>query len=86
MPDAPDPYDAKWLPRTRRALAVSGRLTELAAVLANETSRDRDAWVHFLRRILSGEVKADPELVFRIDGFLGGPVRERPEASPELPF
>ena len=86
MPDAPDPYDAKWLPRTRRALAVSGRLTELAAVLANETTRDRDEWAQFLRKILDGEVKADPELVFRIDGFLGRPVKVRPEQSPELPF
>ena len=86
MPDKPDPYETKWLPRTRRALAASGRLTELAAVLANETSRDRDDWARFLRRILDGEVKPDPELVFRIDGFLGRAVKIKPEAPPELPF
>lgn len=86
MPESPDPYDTKWLPRTRRALAVSGRLTELAAVLANETTRDRDEWAQFLRQILDGETKADPELVFRIDGFLGRPVKVRAEPSPELPF
>jgi hypothetical protein len=86
MPPAPDPYETQWLPRTRRALAPSGRLSELSAILATETSRDRDEWARFLRRILDGEVKPDPELVFRIDGFLGRPVRTPSEGSPELPF
>ena len=83
---APDPYDAKWLPRTRRALAVSGRVTELTIILAAETGRSRDDWAGRLRRILDGDEKASPGIVFRIDGFLGRPIPSPPDPSPDLPL
>lgn len=87
MPDpASAPYEGKWLPRTRRALAPSGRLTELAILLAAETGRQQSDWAQRLRRILDGEETASPAIVFRIDQFLGRPVGPPPDSSPELPF
>lgn len=83
---SPDPYTSKWLPRTRRALAPSGRITELALLLAAETGREQDHWIQRLRGILDGDVTAPPALVFRIDQFLGRPAPPDPDPSPDLPL
>ena len=87
MPEQPPtPYYAKWLPRTRRALSASGRLSELAEILSSEDQQSADAWSTRLRRILDGHEYAHPAIVFRIDRFLARPVSPPPTPSPELPL
>ena len=71
MPErAREVYYLEWLPRIRRALAPSGLLTELALTLAAETGLSSTDWSQRLRRILHGQERAAPDLVFRIDQFL----------------
>lgn len=82
----PAPYYTQWLPRTRRALSPSGRLTELAAILSAEDETPATDWSTRLRRILDGHEYAHPTLVFRIDRFLARPVDPPPPPSPELPL
>lgn len=82
----PTPYYAKWLPRTRRALSDSGRLSELAEILSSEDQQPVVDWSARLRRILDGHEYAHPAIVFRIDQFLARPVASPPTPSPELPF
>ena len=87
MPENPPaPYYTKWLPRTRRALSASGRLSELATILSSENQLPASDWSTRLRRILDGHEYAHPSLVFRIDQFLARPVSPPPPPSPELPF
>jgi hypothetical protein len=79
-------YYLKWLPKIRRALAPSGRLSELAHTLAGESGESTHDWHTRLRMILTGHELARPDLVFRIDRFLSRPAPTPAEASPELPW
>lgn len=79
-------YYLKWLPKVRRALAPSGRLSELAHALANESSQPETECRQRLQKILTGHELAPPELVFRIDRFLSPPSSPKKETSPELPL
>ena len=72
-PQKPDrPYLEAWLRRTSKQLAVSGRLSQTAAVLAQEEGGSTEEWRAMLRRILDGEEKPSIELLTRIDRILAG--------------
>ena len=72
-PQKPDrPYLEAWLRRTSKQLAVSGRLSQTAAVLAQEEGGSTEEWSAMLRRILDGEEKPSIELLTRIDRILAG--------------
>ncbi|MFD2257207.1 hypothetical protein ACFSSA_11015 [Luteolibacter algae] len=66
----PKPFLNIWLKRTRKQLSISGRLSELALVLARTGEKDAEFWRIKLQRILA--CKEDPtfELLTFIDSFL----------------
>lgn len=66
------PYFEAWLRRTRRVLAPSGRLTEIALRLSREEGGTPDDWRRKLRAILEGEETPTFELLTRIDAMLAG--------------
>ena len=70
-------YYAKWLPRARRLLAPSGRLTELAQTLATKDEISAEDWRTRLRRILDGHELPDADLVFEVESFVARPLPER---------
>lgn len=69
------PYFQAWLKRTRRQLAASGRLTEVALVLAREEGGTTDDWRTKLRVLLEGAEQPSLDLLMRIDALLAGPVK-----------
>ncbi|MEM9079423.1 MAG: hypothetical protein AAGC74_01885 [Verrucomicrobiota bacterium] len=78
-------YYEKWLPRARRLLAPSGRLTELAMVLSSRDEVSVDEWQGRLRRVLDGKEAPDTDLVFEVERFVARPkVEESGEETPEL--
>jgi hypothetical protein len=72
------PYLRNWLRRTRRQLAPSGRLSELALILAAKFGRTPHEWSHELRAVLEEEAEPSLELVTEIDAILS---RARPRAE-----
>lgn len=73
-------YFTKWLPRARRLLAPSGRLTELAHTLAAKDQIPAEDWRTRLRRVLDGHEQPDTDLVFEVERFVAKPA---PEPVPE---
>jgi len=67
------PYFEAWLRRAGRRLAVSGKLSEIAMVLAKENDGDTQAWRQQLYRIMQGEDIPSLDLLTRIDALLVGP-------------
>jgi hypothetical protein len=67
------PYLEAWLRRTRRLLAPSGRLSELALRLSREDGGTEQAWRDRLRMILEGGEIPSFELLTRIESLLAGP-------------
>lgn len=67
------PYFEIWLRRTGRQLAASGRLSQVAVVLANEQGGTPDEWRTRLRILLEGNETPSIELLTRIDALLAGP-------------
>lgn len=75
MISKPDrPYLEKWLRRTRRQLAVSGRLSEIALILSREEGLTPAVWSLFLREMLEERMVPPPELLTRIDALLARPL------------
>ena len=70
-------YYAKWLPRARRLLAPSGRLTELAQTLAAKDEIPAEDWRTRLRRVLDGKEQPDADLVFEVERFVARPAPEK---------
>ena len=66
------PYFDTWLRRTGRQFAVSGRLTQVAMVLASENGETLDAWSARLRMLLEGQEVPSLDLLMRIDALLAG--------------
>ena len=64
------PYLEAWLTRTRKQLSASGRLTELALVLAGDGSATQKEWRSKLQEILDGKNEPSLELLTRIDSLL----------------
>lgn len=79
-------YYLKWLPKARKSLAPSGRLSELAYTLSRESDLTELEWRQRLRIILNGHELAPPDLVFQIDRFLSPSRTQKSEGSPELPW
>ena len=67
------PYFESWLRRTGRQLAVSGRLSQIAMVLAAEHDGTFEQWRSRLRELLDGAETPSLELLTRIDALLAGP-------------
>jgi hypothetical protein len=79
------PYLETWLRRTRKQLAASGRLSELALILSREEGHTPAYWSGFLREVLQEEVTPSLDLLTKIDGLLAKPVKTR-EASETPPL
>lgn len=69
------PYFEAWLRRTGRQLAVSGRLTQVAMVLASREGGSVDEWRSRLRSLLDGGEVPSLDLLMKIDALLAGPSR-----------
>ena len=67
------PYFESWLRRTGRQLAVSGRLTQVAMMLAMEEDGSVEEWRSRLRTLLDGGDVPSLELLTRIDALLAAP-------------
>lgn len=72
------PFLESWLGRTRRQLARSGTLSELAMILSSEDGLGQAVWRGTLQRILDGSEEPGFDLVTRIDSILSHP------AAPQL--
>ena len=66
------PYFDAWLRRTSRQFTVSGRLTQVAMVLAGEKGGTLDEWRGRLRMLLEGQEVPSLDLLMRIDALLAG--------------
>ncbi len=78
-------YFSKWLPRARRHLAPSGRLTELAHTLSAKDQIPAEDWRTRLRRVLDGHEQPDTDLVFEVERFIARPALPKtPEQTEEF--
>ncbi len=75
------PYFEKWLRRTSRQFAVSGRLSQTAAALALIEGGTMAEWRARLRILLEGREIPSLDLLTRIDSLLAGPAKPRGEPS-----
>lgn len=75
------PYFESWLRRINRQLAVSGRLSQTAMVLAGENGGTTDEWRTRLRRLLDGGEAPSLELLTRIDALLAVPPPARADGE-----
>lgn len=86
FPGKPDrPYLESWLRRTRKQLAASGRLSEIALILSRDDGQNPQQWSTYLREVLEEEVTPSLDLLTRIDAILAKPVR-REDASETPPL
>lgn len=69
------PYLDVWLRRTAKALAGSGKLSELALILAGDGEMDAVAWRARMQRILDREEEPGFELLTKIDSVLARPAK-----------
>lgn len=76
IPGFSKPYLDTWLKRTEKALAGSGKLSQLALILAQEDEADPVAWRSRLQRILAREEEPCFELLMRIDSVLAKPAKQ----------
>jgi hypothetical protein len=75
--NADKPYFEAWLRRTGKQLAISGRLTQTAAVLATEDGGSIHSWRTRLRVLLEGRETPSLDLLTRIDALLAGPTKRQ---------
>ncbi len=73
-----DSYLASWLRRTRRQLAPSGRLSEVALILSQRHGHSPSFWTAWLRRVLEGEIRPSLDELTAVDGILATPRQETP--------
>jgi len=66
-------YFESWLRRVGRQLATSGRLSQIATILASENEGTAEEWSKRLRTVLDGNETPSIELLTRIDALLAGP-------------
>lgn len=79
-PAAQKPYFEAWLKRTRRQLAPSGRLSEIAWILSLEDGSGHAEWRARLRGLLEGGEVPSLDLLMKIDALLAG---SKPASDPE---
>ncbi|MDB6079379.1 MAG: hypothetical protein JWO82_3126 [Akkermansiaceae bacterium] len=78
LPHKPDrPYLDSWLRRTRKQLAASGALTEMALLLAKAEGNTPAYWAGFVREVLDEEIVPSLDLLTRIDLLLAKPAKDR---------
>lgn len=79
------PYLESWLRRTRRQLAGSGRLSEVALILSKEDGDSPERWSQLIRDILEERTTPSLDFLTRIDAVLAKPVdRNSPDEQPRL--
>jgi hypothetical protein len=68
------PFLETWLRRTRKQLSGSGRITELALILARDgASLTQEDWILKLQAIFHGNEEPTMELLTQIDSLLAKP-------------
>lgn len=67
-----------WLRRTRKELAISGRLAELSHVLQTQEPDHARNWQQDLTRLLLGEWEPTMDDLIRLDGVLARPRQTPP--------
>jgi len=82
------PFLETWLRRTKKQLAGSGRISELALILAREgaiegEAMDQSQWRVKLQEILEGEIEPSLELLTKLDSLLAkrGSVKPKQESD-----
>lgn len=75
------PYLISWLRRTRKQLAPSGRLSEVALILAREEGNTAVHWSGYLREVLEETATPSLDLLTRIDALLARPVSKASAAE-----
>lgn len=69
------PYLNTWLRRTAKALAGSGRLSEVSMILAKDGDMDAAAWRSKIHRILEREEEPCFEILTKVDSVLARPAK-----------
>ena len=59
-----------WLRRTRKELAVSGRISGVAKLLAQDGDADAEEWSSRLRNLLENDAQPTMDFIIRLDGVL----------------
>ncbi|MCU0796540.1 MAG: hypothetical protein MUF31_11455 [Akkermansiaceae bacterium] len=67
------PFLDSWLRRTRKQLAPSGRLSELALILDRQEGGGVEHWSRWLRGVLDGEIVPTLDELTGIDLLLARP-------------
>jgi len=80
---SPTPYFDTWLRRTRKQLTASGRLAQVATVLADQDGISPAEWEEKLRAMLEGDITPGLEILVRIDGILAGTPKLNSEDTPK---
>lgn len=80
------PYFDAWLRRTGKQFALSGRLTQTATMLAAAEGGTVEEWRQRLQILLEGNEIPSLDLLVRIDGFLAGPMKPRPDEDLQTPL
>jgi len=75
-------YLDTWLRRTRKQLSASGRLSQVAAVLARDDGTPVADWEKTLREILDGGISPGLDVLTRIDAILAGTPKPAPDGEP----
>lgn len=71
------PFLETWLRRTRKQLSSSGRISELAWILArDEPQFSQDEWRVKLQAVYQGDEEPSLELLTQIDALLAKPSGE----------
>jgi hypothetical protein len=70
------PYLDAWLRRTGRQFAVSGRLSQIALLLARDEGGTPEEWTGRLRSVLDGGTVPSLDLLTKIDALLAPPGSE----------
>jgi hypothetical protein len=70
------PYLSAWLRRTRKQLAVSGKLSEISLILSHDDGRAPSDWASEIRAILEGDFTPSLDLITNIDSVLAKPKRK----------
>jgi hypothetical protein len=72
------PFLETWLRRTRKQLSGSGRITELAWIMARKDPQfSQDGWRVKLQSIFQGAEEPSLELLTRIDTLLAKPAKKQ---------
>lgn len=80
------PYFENWLRRTRKQLSASGRLTEIAIILAREEGNTAEHWSRYLRGMIDEEVTPSLDLLTKIDALLARPLPPPAPSEPPTPL